>query len=255
MMGRVLWILLGCLAFLPAVHAASFDCAKAATSVEKTICGDDKLSQLDSDLSVAYKHVLETAPNKQLLIHEQRQWIHDVRDACANVDCLTEVYTIRLQEVPKSAILRAAMARHDARRRIDPSSYRFTYALVDLDGDGIQDAVVYLNADCGSGGCAMRIMKGTKDGFTYASGSTITKLPVYVLPSKTNGWHDIAVTIGGGGLKGGTVILKYNGRGYPLNPALQPSFPVDPNLPGIAKLPLYGLRGTCPVTIKCTAID
>ena len=215
-MGRIAWVLLGCLAFLPATHAASFDCSKAATSVEKTICEDGKVSQLDSDLAVTYEHALETAPNKQLLIHEQRHWIHDIRDACADVACLTEVYTIRLQEVPESAILRAAMARHDARRRIDPSSYRFTYALVDLDGDGIQDAVVYLNADyCGSGGCAIRIMKGTKDGFAYVSGSTITRLPIYVLPSKTNGWRDIAVTIGGGGLKYGTVILKYDGRRYP----------------------------------------
>ncbi len=254
-MGRISWVLLGSLALLPSVHAASFDCAKAATGIEKTICGDDKLSQLDGDLSAAYNHALETAPDKQLLIHEQRQWLHDVRDACADAACLTEVYTIRLQEVPESAILRAAMARHDARRRIDPASYRFTYALVDLDGDGIQDAVVYLNAGCGSGGCDIRIMKGTKDGFTYVSGSTVTNLPVYVLPSKTNGWRDIAVTTRVGFMKYGTVILKYNGQGYPLNPSLQPSFPVAPNQQGVMELPLYDLRGTCPFTSKCTPID
>lgn len=35
--------------------AASFDCAKAATSFEKAICSDDKLSQADSDMAAAYK--------------------------------------------------------------------------------------------------------------------------------------------------------------------------------------------------------
>lgn len=252
-MGRVSWVLLGWLALLPAAHSASFDCTKATISVEKTICGDDKLSQLDSDLAVAYKQALESSANKQVLIKEQRQWLHDIRDVCANAACLTEVYTLRLREVPRSADLRVAMAAHDTRRlrSADTSDYHFTYALVDLDGDGIQDAVVYLNDECGSGGCDMRIMKGTKDGFNYISGSTITNLPVYVLPSKTNGWRDIAVSTRGGG----TVILKYDGQKYPLNPSLQPSFLVYPNQPGIMKLPLLNRRGTCPFTSVCTPID
>src|ERR1700756_1937850 len=82
--------------------------------------------------------------------------------------------------------LRAAMAKYDteqlelrhkrygvAVQKIDPSAYQFKYALVDLDGDGIQDAVVYFTdrENCGTGGCAMRVMKGTKDGFVHVSGT------------------------------------------------------------------------------------
>ena len=34
--------------------AASFDCGKAASEVEKIICGDDELSRLDESLNKAY---------------------------------------------------------------------------------------------------------------------------------------------------------------------------------------------------------
>jgi hypothetical protein len=67
---------------------------------------------------------------------------------------------------------------------------------------------------------------------------TITKLPVYVLPSKTNGWSDIAVTVGGGGLRYGTALLKFDGQKYPSNPSLVPMVTVDPTQPGVIKLPL-----------------
>lgn len=98
-MGRISWILLGWLALLPPAHSVSFDCAKATTSVEKSICGDDKLSQMDSDLAVAYKQALERSDDKQKLVHEQRQWIQDVRNACADAICLTQAYTARLKQL------------------------------------------------------------------------------------------------------------------------------------------------------------
>jgi uncharacterized protein len=251
-MGRISWVLLGCLALVPSAHAASFDCAKASTSVEKMVCGDDKLSQLDSELSAAYKQALEAASNKQTLIHEQRQWIHDVRGICADVTCLTRAYTARLREIREPPGLRAAMARYDARQqelrheaygavvqKIDASDYQFNYVLADLDGDGIKDAIVYFTDGCGSGGCAMRVMRGTEDGFTYVSGSTITRVPIYVLPSKTHGWSDIAVTVGGGGVRPGTRVLKFDGHKYPLNPSLAPVVSIDPDQAGIIKLPLH----------------
>jgi uncharacterized protein len=46
------------------MHAASFDCGKAASEVEKLICGDDELSKLDDSLSEAYQEALKTERSK-----------------------------------------------------------------------------------------------------------------------------------------------------------------------------------------------
>ncbi len=44
--------------------AASFDCAKASTQVERLICSDESLSKLDEQLSGSYKQALEGATLK-----------------------------------------------------------------------------------------------------------------------------------------------------------------------------------------------
>ena len=50
------------LAPAPRAPAASFDCAKAATTTEQLICGDPQLSQLDGQLAQAYRRALEADP-------------------------------------------------------------------------------------------------------------------------------------------------------------------------------------------------
>ena len=42
-------------------QAASFDCGKAATKVEKMICGDEELSKLDDKLGKVYQDVMSKA--------------------------------------------------------------------------------------------------------------------------------------------------------------------------------------------------
>jgi hypothetical protein len=53
----------------------------------------------------------------------------------------------------------------------------FTYSLVDLNDDGILDAVVLLNDPryCGSGGCTLLILAGTASGFDVLSSSTVVR--------------------------------------------------------------------------------
>jgi uncharacterized protein len=53
-MKKVKWIVLGGLVLQGAAQAASFDCAKAQSKVEKIICADAELSKLDEDLATAY---------------------------------------------------------------------------------------------------------------------------------------------------------------------------------------------------------
>jgi putative lipoprotein len=96
-------------------------------------------------------------------------------------------------------------------------------ALVDLNGDGREDALILLQSPywCGSGGCTMLVFKGTKSGFQFVSRSTLIRAPVLVSNSKTRGWRDLVVEVSGGGAPLKRVALKFDGRKYPLNPSTQ----------------------------------
>ena len=114
----------------------------------------------------------------------------------------------------------AALAAHF--KGLVPSSYK--YAIVDLNGDGIPDAVVLVTdlRYCGSGGCTLVILRGTGHAFSYVSGSTISRAPIRVLPNSHTGWRSLSVTVGGGGVAMGEVLMRFDGARYPLNPTLQP---------------------------------
>ena len=82
-----------------AAHAASFDCVKASSPAEKTVCAHADLSTLDSDLNAAYNTALSAAATPTTLRDTQRSWIKQ-RDACGtNVDCLQHVYNERLERL------------------------------------------------------------------------------------------------------------------------------------------------------------
>jgi len=79
-------------------NAASFDCAKARSPVEKAICGDTKLSNLDEYLGHYYEAArMALGDGADCLRDDQRHWIRAVRNPCgANVTCLTKAYLKRL---------------------------------------------------------------------------------------------------------------------------------------------------------------
>jgi len=83
------------------VHAASFDCKKAATFVEKEICNDSLLEKLDDALGGNYKSMLGAnigSGAKKDLKATQRVWL-SVRDKCTNKQCLVDTYRKRIDEV------------------------------------------------------------------------------------------------------------------------------------------------------------
>lgn len=81
-----------------AVHAASFDCAKAKGSIEKAICADETLSNLDEYLGNYYGGASEALHDgTSCLKADQRTWVKKVRDACGTkTDCLQKAYLERL---------------------------------------------------------------------------------------------------------------------------------------------------------------
>lgn len=76
---------------LPATaQAASFDCARAASPVEKRICADPQLSRDDERVAEAYRLALAAAPLPIAVRDDQRRWIAEVRNkTTSNADLRT----------------------------------------------------------------------------------------------------------------------------------------------------------------------
>jgi uncharacterized protein YecT (DUF1311 family) len=72
----------------------SFACARAATPVERMICGDAELSALDRGIAVFYGAARRN-PRHGRALREQREWLA-TRDLCATHACLREEMMDRL---------------------------------------------------------------------------------------------------------------------------------------------------------------
>lgn len=75
--------------------AAGFDCTKAASKAEKTICADPVLSDYDSQLSRAWSAALKQTRYAKELKADQRAWLNQ-RDTCEDWVCLRREYARRL---------------------------------------------------------------------------------------------------------------------------------------------------------------
>lgn len=83
---------------VPVLSAASpsFDCSKASSNVERLICASTELSDLDSELSSAYKSALAVTNNASDLKSEQNRWRKDVRDSCSDQECVLSAMRSRI---------------------------------------------------------------------------------------------------------------------------------------------------------------
>ena len=94
----------------------------------------------------------------------------------------------------------------------------YTAVLVDLRDDGTKEAIVYLSSNgwCGTGGCTILILAPEGTSFSVVSKIPAVRLPIRVLTTKANGWHDLGVV----GRKSGTEplyesVLSFKGKSYP----------------------------------------
>ncbi len=95
--------------------AASFDCDKAGTKVEKMICADPALSKLDEELGKAYTEALESSSEPKTLKVNQRNWLA-VRNGCLDTDCLASSYRSQIGELtgePKKGKLLMLLSNND----------------------------------------------------------------------------------------------------------------------------------------------
>ena len=130
---------------------------------------------------------------------------------------------------------REASVRKFLQTLVDDKSARYLLAFIDLNGDGQQEAIVYLvsNEWCGSGGCSLFILSSDAGSWRVITRTTITWPPIRVLRKTTHGWHSITVWVGGGGLRlGYEAELKFDGETYPSNPTVAPARRADKNSSG-----------------------
>jgi hypothetical protein len=77
---------------LAAADAPSFDCAKAATRVEKMICADSELAAVDRAVAKLYAGV--SRADRKKLFTSQADWLKE-RDRCEDRGCLLGSYDER----------------------------------------------------------------------------------------------------------------------------------------------------------------
>ena len=83
--------------------ATSFNCYGHLTHTEATICGNARLSSLDSQMAAAYKALIRSAqysgPSISSIKANQRLWL-GYRNACGtNVSCLTTQYVQKIDDL------------------------------------------------------------------------------------------------------------------------------------------------------------
>ncbi len=106
-------------------RAASFDCAKATTKIEKMICDNPVISKLDDELNAVYKTVLDKAneKEKQDIITQQRHWLKHTRNVCETEVCFKHAYWSRQSELafffqPKSPLYKQEADKADEIRKV-----------------------------------------------------------------------------------------------------------------------------------------
>lgn len=82
-------------------QASSFNCAKAASYAEKSICADSVLSHLDEQLSSEYERALDSAANRNQVRLDQHEWLR-LRDNCKTKSCLETSMSKRITALADS---------------------------------------------------------------------------------------------------------------------------------------------------------
>ena len=99
---RAVLFLVCWLSHTPNCQAASFDCQKAGSDVEKLICDESlsNLSQIDDEMAQAYRNALQQASDKdkEVVKSEQRRWLAEVRH-CKTIKCLEILYLPRITQL------------------------------------------------------------------------------------------------------------------------------------------------------------
>jgi uncharacterized protein len=88
------------LLFFPiTIQAASFDCTKAKSELEKLICNDHELSKQDDSMNEAYLKALNRTDIKEQAIQSQKEWLKYVRNVFQKAECIKTAHESRIKEL------------------------------------------------------------------------------------------------------------------------------------------------------------
>ena len=75
---------------------------------------------------------------------------------------------------------------------------RFSYAFVDLNGDGKDEAIVHVTGRswCGTGGCQLYILTSDGSSYRFVARIPATRPPIRVLEKTNHGWQNISSSSG-----------------------------------------------------------
>jgi len=69
---------------------------------------------------------------------------------------------------------------------------------------------------CGTGGCDTFVFVQEESGLRLVSRTSVTRPPIVVASTTTQGWRDVVVRVSGGGIiPGYDALLRFDGRTYP----------------------------------------
>lgn len=132
------------------VLATSFDCARASASVEKLICRDPQLKQMEIELTRLYRLALtddHSVPRPDKVEIEQRFWV-DARNQCATKAepkaCTIRSYAERAHQLRQGSAI--ARTKDPSRLTDGPVAYRCAglNALIAATFFNVEPRVVYL---------------------------------------------------------------------------------------------------------------
>jgi hypothetical protein len=133
------------------------------------------------------------------------------------------------QSSGSEALLKRFLQRNLSSRLGEDRTTRYVAVPFDLRVDGQLEFIVYVvgSSWCGSGGCRLMVLEPKAASFAVLAATTITRPPIRVLSTKSNGWHDISVEVAGGGILADyQAKLSFNGRKYPDDPTVPPAQPL-----------------------------
>lgn len=153
-------------------QAASFDCTKAATAVERTVCASPRLSSLDGELATAFRTMLGRVANPTALRERQRDWLAE-RDACPDEACLERLYLRRVAALRSGtqsieATRAAALGVYERRIAGKPDLHAATLTIAAGSGDRLHvsgESTWVGNAETGN------VNVGTVDGMARLEGN------------------------------------------------------------------------------------
>jgi len=192
---RIGMLLVMCFCFSQYSSGASFSCARAGTSVEKLICKDPELSELDEEMAPAYGAELAISPDPAYFRNEHKAWLKK-RDGCHDNSCLVQHYRERILTLTSgAATLRSPSLNQKAickkMRTLFLSNAFRQYAVEFTEPeDGETEYPIFfrndqekasLHAYCGNGAgslCEVELHSGKKPAFTFTLPTTMRVLDI-----------------------------------------------------------------------------